>query len=375
MRHYHMKQVAMTDPNTSHHIDDFSDFYYEEFNDSYLQNISDFDLDENTLICSPITIADAVNISFCVIYVLIFLLAVPGNLIVGWVIGSNKRALSSSDVYLFNLMLADTLLALILPFSAVSVVHGWVFGDAMCKLVCLVKEINFYTSILFLVCISVDRYMVIVRAMESQKAQRRLCSGVACGMVWVLGGVLSLPSLYNEKFYSKMGKQTVCAEQFDVNNADEWRLATRILRHLLGFLLPLVIMLICYSVTVARLLRTRGFQKQRAMKVIVTVVVAFLLCWTPFHVTTIVDTLLRAKVFQFSCSTRTSVDVAMFATQNLGLVHCCVNPVLYAFVGEKFRRRFMQLLQRRGVLDRLSISRSSRSSSVPLPSEITSSFL
>lgn len=362
-----------TDPNTSHHIDDFSEFYEEEFNYSYLQNITDFDLDENTLICSPITIANVVNISFCVIYVLIFLLAIPGNLIVGWVIGSNRRALSSSDVYLFNLMLADTLLALILPFSAVSVVRGWVFGDAMCKLVCLVKEINFYTSILFLVCISVDRYMVIVRAMESQKAQRRLCSGVACGMVWVLGGVLSLPSLYNEAFYSKSGQQVVCAERFEVDHADEWRLATRIMRHLLGFLLPLVVMLTCYSVTVARLLRTRGFQKQRAMKVIVTVVVAFLLCWTPFHVSTMVDTLLRAKVFQFNCPTRTSVDVAMFATQNLGLVHCCVNPVLYAFVGEKFRKRFMQLLQRKGVLDRLSISRSSRSSSVP--SEITSSFL
>lgn len=354
-------------------MDDFSEFYYEEFNYTYLQNMTDFDLDENTLICSPITIANAVNISFCVIYVLIFLLAIPGNLIVGWVIGSNRRALSSSDIYLFNLMLADTLLAVILPFSAVSVLHGWVFGDVMCKLVCMVKEINFYTSILFLVCISVDRYMVIVRAMESQKAQRRLCSGVACVMVWVLGGVLSLPSLYNEAFYSKASQQTMCSERFEVDNADEWRLATRILRHLLGFLLPLVVMLTCYSVTVARLLRTRGFQKQRAMKVIVTVVVAFLLCWTPFHVSMIVDTLLRAKAFHFSCSTRTSVDVAMFATQNLGLVHCCVNPVLYAFVGEKFRRRFMQLLQRRGILDRLSISRSTRSSSTP--SEITSSVL
>ncbi|KAA0715472.1 C-X-C chemokine receptor type 1 [Triplophysa tibetana] len=362
-----------TDPNTSYQNMDFSDFYNEEFNDSYLQNLTDFDLDESTLFCPHIPFADAVNISVCVIYVLIFLLAVTGNLIVGWVICSNKLALSSSDVYLFNLMLADTLLALALPFSAVSLVHGWVFGDVMCKLVCLVKEINFYTSILFLVCISVDRYMVIVRSMESQKAQRRLCSGVACGMVWVLGGLLSLPSLYNEKFYPKMGKQPVCADNFDLKNAEEWRMATRILRHLLGFLLPLAIMLICYSVTVARLLRTRGFQKQRAMKVIVTVVVAFLLCWTPFHVTTIVDTLLRAKVIQYSCSTLTSVDVAMFATQSLGLVHCCVNPVLYAFVGEKFRRRFMQLLQRRGLLDRLS--RSSRSSSVPLSSEIPSSVL
>ncbi|XDV30005.1 hypothetical protein PO909_033015, partial [Leuciscus waleckii] len=273
----------MTDlNNTSYHmgtIDDFSEFYNEEFNYTEYQNDTEFVLDEKTLLCSSINMADAINISFCVFYVLIFLMAIPGNLIVGWVIGSNRRSLSASDVYLFNLMLADTLLALILPFSAASVIEGWVFGDVLCKLVSLVKEVNFYTSILFLVCISVDRYLVIVRAMESRKAQRRLCSGVTCVMVWVLGFVLSLPSFYYEAFYVKHSKKFICAERFETDHADEWRLATRIMRHLLGFLLPLVVMLICYSVTVARLLRTRGFQKHKAMKVIVAVVVVFLLCW------------------------------------------------------------------------------------------------
>ncbi|XP_056321115.1 C-X-C chemokine receptor type 1 [Danio aesculapii] len=363
----------MTDPNSSHHLSDFHEFYYEEFNDTDFSNFT-FVPDEKTIACSSITMPSAVNISFSVFYVFIFLLAIPGNAIVGWVIGSNRRSLSASDVYLFNLMLADTLLALILPFSAVNVIHGWVFGDVACKLVSLVKEVNFYTSIIFLVCISVDRYMVIVRAMESQKAQRRLCSGVACGLVWVLGLVLSLPSFFNEAFFDKrMSNQIICAERFETDHADEWRLATRIMRHVLGFVLPLLVMLSCYSVTVVRLLRTRGFQKQRAMKVIVAVVVAFLVCWTPFHVSTIIDTILRAKVVQFGCTMRTSVDVAMFATQNLGLLHCCVNPVLYAFVGEKFRRRFLQLLHRNGILERFSLSRSSRSSS--LTSEVTSSFL
>nr|XP_055071817.1 C-X-C chemokine receptor type 1-like [Misgurnus anguillicaudatus] len=363
-----MNEAMMIGPNISNLID-LTDFFNYASNDS--ENITEFIVDESTLFCSPIPIADAVNILFCVIYVIIFLVAVPGNLLVGCVIGSNRRSLSSSDVYLFNLMFADTLLALILPFSAVSVLHGWVFGDFMCKLVSLVKEINFYTSILFLVCISVDRYMLIVRAMESQKAQRRKCSGVACAAVWFFGGVLSLPSLYHEAYFSKTANQTICEERFEVDSADEWRFTTRIMRHLLGFILPLVVMLTCYSVTVARLLRTRCFQKQRAMKVIVAVVVAFLLCWTPFHVTTMVDTLLRATAFEFSCSMRNSVDVAMFATQNLGLVHCCVNPVLYAFMGEKFRKRFMQLLQRKQFLNRFSISRPSR----PLQAEVTSSFL
>ncbi|XP_026126994.1 C-X-C chemokine receptor type 1-like [Carassius auratus] len=363
----------MTDPNRFYKVNNFDSYIDEDYNYTDVQNATDLFVNEKTMLCSPITIVDGINIAFCVFYVLIFVIAVPGNLIVGWVITSNKKRLSPSDVYLFNLMLADTLLALILPFSAVSVIHGWVFGNIGCKLVCLVKEVNFYTSILFLVCISMDRYMVIVRAMESRKIQRRLCSGVACTLVWLLGLVLSLPSFYNEAFHEPVSNQTVCAERFETNHADEWRLATRIVRHLLGFLFPLVVMLICYCITMERLLRTRGFQKQRAMRVIIAVVVAFLLCWTPFHVSTMADTLLRAKVVQFNCFTRMVVDIAMYSTQNLGLLHCCVNPVLYAFVGEKFRRRFLQLLHKKGVMERFSVSRSSRSSS--LTSEAPSSFL
>ncbi|XP_072541090.1 C-X-C chemokine receptor type 1 [Salminus brasiliensis] len=362
----------MTDLNASLQLVNFDEFYEEEFNYTDFPNIT-FELDQNTVPCQPIPISEAINIAVCVFYIVVFLLAIPGNLIVGLVIGSNRQSLSPSEVYLFHLMVADTLLALILPFSATSLIRGWLFGDLLCKLVSLVKEANFYTSILFLVCISMDRYMVIVRAMEARKTQRRLCSWAVCGVVWVLGLLLSLPALYNEAFTRKASEPQLCAERYELDTADEWRLATRIMRHLLGFLLPLAFMLTCYSVTIARLLRTRGFRRQKAMRVIVAVVVAFLFCWTPFHVATIVDTLLRAKLVESDCYKRGVVDVAMFATQSLGLLHCCVNPVLYAFVGEKFRRRFTQMLYKSGLRERTSVSRSTRSTSQS--SEPTSNFL
>ncbi|KAL2081556.1 hypothetical protein ACEWY4_023409 [Coilia grayii] len=358
----------MTDPNTSLFIDDFYDFYTDlnisdELNYTNLfHNITDFVVNERTQICDPATFSSAVNIAACVFYALIFLLAIPGNVVVGLVIGSKRRVLSTSDVYLFHLMVADTVLALCLPFLATSMVHGWVFGNVLCKLISMLKEVSFYTSILFLVCISVDRYQVIVRAMEVRKGKWRMGSCMVCLSVWVLGAGLSLPALYHEAFRVSSG-ETVCAEHYDTESSDEWRLATRVLRHLLGFLLPLAVMLGCYGVTVARLLRTQGFRRQRAMRVIVAVVVGFLLCWSPYHVATMVDTLLRTKVLQNSCRRRTAVDVAMFATQSLGLLHCCVNPVLYAFVGQKFRNNFLQMLHRKGVLERASVSRASRSTS------------
>uniref|UniRef100_A0A3Q3DL32 C-X-C chemokine receptor type 2-like n=1 Tax=Hippocampus comes TaxID=109280 RepID=A0A3Q3DL32_HIPCM len=342
---------------------------YDELNFTY--NDTDFVLNPETQPCSPFTIPEAAAVFISVFYVVVFLLAIPGNLVVGLVIGLSKQALPPSDLYLLHLAVADVLLAVTLPFWATSVTKGWVFGDQLCKVVTIVQELSFYSSILFLTCISMDRYMVIVRAMEARRSNRRLVSWGICAAVWTVGALLSLPGLLYSSFSSS--GHLVCAEYYDPRSADDWRLATRVLRHSLGFIVPLAVMLPCYGVTIQRLLRIRGgFQRQRAMRVIAFVVVAFLLCWTPYHVAVMTDTFFRAKIVQYGCPARLAVDRAMLATHSLGLLHSCVNPVLYAFVGEKFRRRLQQLMRKVGVLEKASVSRTSRSS---LSSEMTSAFM
>ncbi|XP_074514297.1 C-X-C chemokine receptor type 2-like isoform X2 [Sebastes fasciatus] len=344
---------------------------YEELNFTY--NYTEFIIDPETQPCNPFSIPDGVTVVVSIFYILIFLLAIPGNLVVGLVIGLNKQSLPPSDLYLLHLAVADLLLAITLPFWATSVTQGWVFGDAMCKIITVIQELSFYSSILFLTCISMDRYMVIVRAMEARRANRQLVSWGVCAAVWAVGVLLSLPGLLNSSFPSQNSSQIVCGEQYDPSSADVWRLATRILRHTLGFFIPLAIMLPCYGVTIRRLLHIRGgFQRQRAMRVIVFVVVAFLLCWTPYHFAVMADTFFRAKIVPYKCPARMAVDQAMFATQSLGLLHSCVNPVLYAFVGEKFRKNLLQMMRKMGVLERTSVSRTSRSS---VSSEITSTVM
>lgn len=361
----------MTDPTASSFVvDDFGSIY-DELNLTY--NYSEFVVNPDTQPCDTFTIPDALMIAVSVFYILIFLLAIPGNLVVGLVIGLSKQSLPPSDLYLLHLAVADLLLAITLPFWATSVTKGWVFGDAMCKIVTVLQELSFYSSILFLTCISMDRYMVIVRAMEARKNNRQVVSWVVCAAVWAVGALLSLPGFFSSSFVSQNSSHVVCAEKYDPSSADEWRLATRILRHVLGFVIPLVTMLSCYGITIERLLHIRGgFQRQRAMRVIVFVVVAFLLCWTPYHIAVMVDTFFRTKIVPYQCPARMAVDQAMFATQSLGLLHSCVNPVLYAFVGEKFRKRLQQIMTKMGILERAAVSRSSRSS---MSSEITSAFM
>ncbi|KAJ8255483.1 hypothetical protein COCON_G00193470 [Conger conger] len=309
-------------------VADFDDLYGDLF--TAVANDS-IEIDLETVVCEIPPLHSAVYTIMCTFYILIFLMALPGNLLVGLVIQSCRQTLSPSDIYLFHLAVADTLLALTLPFRAASLMQGWVFGDAACKLFNLVLEVTFYSSVLFLVCISVDRYLVIVRAMETRKERRRLWSWGVCGGVWVAGAALSLPALYSRAVAPPgQGREECTLHAGDPENASLNRLVMRVLRHTLGFLLPLAAMLGCYG---------------------------------PYHLSAMADTLMRFQLVERSCRARQAVDSALFATQSLGLVHCCINPVLYAFIGEKFRRNLLLLCHRTGALERTSASRYSRSTS------------
>lgn len=340
----------------------FAEDLFENYSDH--TNLTHYVPTQDLLSCDIKPLEHAPSVVLCVINTAIFLLAVPGNLLVGWVISTSRQTLTPSDVYLFHLTIADGLMALTIPFSAISAIRGWIFGNFLCKLLSLVFDTNFYTSIIFLACISFDRYVVIVHARET-RSRNRMCSWMLCAAVWALGSALSLPSFFFHEvteFTNESGVM-VCSESFELGSATSWRLATRAIHHVFGFLLPLGVMIICYSITIARLLQTRGFQKHRAMKVIILVVVAFLLCWTPYHLTTIIDTLMRGGVITYDCAMRTSVTAALSVTSSLALLHSCINPFLYAFVGEKFRRNMVHFFLRTLRKDRLSLSRLSRSSS------------
>lgn len=344
-------------------IYEFADDFFDLYNESTKTNLTLFS-DRSNSICTLKPLEPTAAVALCIFLIVIFLLAIPGNLLVGWVISTSKLTLTPSDVYLFHLTIADGLIALTLPFWAVAFIQGWLFGDFMCKLVSLVIEANFYTSIIFLVCISIDRYLVIVRASETLKSRQRMCSRLLCAAVWAFGSALGLPALFNEVIkLDEDSDRMICAENFDIGSASSWRISTNGFRHIFGFLLPLGIMMVCYSITTVRLLRTRGFQKYRAMKVIVAVVIAFLLCWMPYHITMIIDTLMRAEVVPFNCAMRMSVNLALVATNSLALLHSCINPVLYAFVGEKFRKRVLLLFQRKVRQERAASSKFSRSTS------------
>uniref|UniRef100_A0A673LBK3 C-X-C chemokine receptor type 3 n=1 Tax=Sinocyclocheilus rhinocerous TaxID=307959 RepID=A0A673LBK3_9TELE len=289
-----------------------------------------------------------------VLYSLALVVGLVGNGLVLVVLWKKRMSLNVTDVFILHLCLADILLLLTLPFWAVEAVKGWIFDTVLCKLTGALFKINFYCGIFMLSCISLDRYLSIVHAVQMYSRKKPMVTHCCCLMVWLFCLLLSIPDW---KFLvatedSRRQDKTQCVPDYQ---SGSWLLVTRLLYHILGFILPALIMLFCYSCILLRLRRgSQCMQKKRAIRVIIALVLAFFISWTPYNITLIVDTIQTNWTLntsnQTSCESATALDVALTATSTLGYLHCCVNPVLYAFVGVKFRQHLLDMLRPLGLV-------------------------
>ncbi|XP_005999190.1 C-X-C chemokine receptor type 3-2-like [Latimeria chalumnae] len=282
-----------------------------------------------------------------VVYSLVFVLGCIGNILVLVVLYRCKRMLAHTDTYLMQLAWADLLLVLTLPLWAVQAKQGWIFGNFLCKITGAFFVINLYSSILFLACVSFDRYLSIVHAVQVYKKQKPCYTYVICSIIWMFCIAMSVVEL----FFREVDQQSnaeVCHYAFHPHSANTWRVTLRLINLTLGFFLPLTVMIYCYFRIFRSLCHVHLFERQKSLKVIVAVIVVFILCWAPYNACLLVDTFQRMKVIGRDCVMENALDIAKSVTESLGLVHCCLNPILYVFVGVKFRKELEKLFRNKG---------------------------
>uniref|UniRef100_A0A3Q3WDH4 C-X-C chemokine receptor type 2 n=1 Tax=Mola mola TaxID=94237 RepID=A0A3Q3WDH4_MOLML len=308
--------------------------------------------DASSTPCS-VTVPGFNSLGLMITYLIVFIFSMAGNSVVIYVFCFVTKARTRTDIYLMHLAIADLLFSLTLPFIAIDAHYGWVFGNFLCKVLSGLQEASVYSSVFLLACISVDRHLAIVRATRVVLTHHLLVK-VNCVVVWVAAGLLSIPvAIQRASMHAEDLGQTICYENLIGESSNQWHIIMHILRHTLGFFLPLVVMTICYSWTLATLLRTRNQQKHKAIRVILAVVIAFVLCWLPYNVTVLINILMRSGALEVeTCETWYRVEVARNVTQVLAFTHCVVNPVLYAFIGQKFRNQLLSTLYRHGLISK-----------------------
>lgn len=262
-----------------------------------------------------------------------------------------KKAKTMTDVYLFNVALADLIFVAALPFIIYNEQHSWLMGSVACKTLRAAYSINLYSGMLLLACISCDRYVAIVQARRYFRAKPSCAltySRLMCAAVWVLAVVLSLPTLiYTNRFEEEnLGAVSVTVKCQLSFRQDETAMLIKVLvpslQIVFGFLLPLLIMAFCYCSIVCTLLRTQSSQRHKAIRVVLAVVAVFILCHLPYNVTLLNHTLSLFK--ERSCKAEQIKLHILNIFRSVAYLHCCLNPFLYAFIGVKFRSHFRQIV-------------------------------
>ncbi|XP_063167249.1 C-X-C chemokine receptor type 5 [Candoia aspera] len=289
------------------------------------------------------------------IHLLIFLLGGLGNLLVIVILWRYRRSRTSTELFLLHFALANLLLLLTFPFGVVESLAGWVFGIFLCKLLSAANRMNFYSSSLLLSCISIDRYLAVVCALQTFQKPRSLSVHLVCLGVWLASFLLAMPDLFFTEIWTQSNNLSVCHfREYGVHGINSW-LAKRFLYHLVGFFLPVGVMCYCYAAIVRLLCQSQRLQRQKAVKVAIAVTSVFLLCWTPYNVVFFWDTLSKLEVTGKSCAAEEGLSSAITMTEMLAYSHCCLNPILYAFVGIRFRHDFCRILHDLGCLSQSAL--------------------
>ncbi|XP_071780011.1 putative G-protein coupled receptor 174 [Centroberyx gerrardi] len=312
---------------------------------------------------------------YAVVYSVILAPGLLGNVLALWVFRVYVKETKKAVVFMMNLAVADLMQVLSLPLRIYYYLNNtWPFGHPLCMICFYLKYVNMYASIFFLVCVSVRRCELIMRPLRYNSSRRKgdLC---ICAAGWLLVCLccLPFPLLRNPNYEHNLdpghttahphlrteaaallpapssspapGSELVCFSELPMRSVSvpaAWALL--VTAELMGFVLPLVLVLACTCLTAGSLRELRAGvvhdqgEKRRALRMVLSCAVVFLLCFAPYHITMPLDFLAKANALS-SCTLRELVLRCHPVTLCLASLNSGLDPLIYYFTTDEFRRR------------------------------------
>uniref|UniRef100_W5LT91 Chemokine-like receptor 1 n=1 Tax=Astyanax mexicanus TaxID=7994 RepID=W5LT91_ASTMX len=277
----------------------------------------------------PICSGEVMCMLLLVVNVFIFLLGIVGNGVVIWIAGFKMKKSVNTTWYL-SLALSDFIFCASLPVNTIYMATtNWIFGHFMCKFTSFAMFLNMFSSIFLLVVISMDRCVSVMFPVWAQNQRTISKAWVMVILAWILATALSVPSVIYREVQEHLGVHR-CLNNYTTSEHSHRTVATT--RFVLGFIVPFLIIIFCYSIIIFKLKSNQMAKSTKPFKVMTALIVTFFLCWLPYHTSVLIE--LNRSLPNDIINLLLKIGT-MTASANSFL-----NPILYVFMGNDFRRRF-----------------------------------
>ncbi|KAM3625466.1 uncharacterized protein V6R79_012479 [Siganus canaliculatus] len=274
------------------------------------------------------------------------------NLAVLWAARHDGRRKSHVRMLIINLTVADLLVTfIVMPVDAVwNITVQWLAGDFACRLLMFLKLQAMYSCAFVTVVISLDRQSAILDPLAINEARKR--NRVMLIVAWGMSVVLSVPQifLFHNVTITHPENFTQCTTRGSF--VTHWHeTAYNMFTFSCLFLLPLVIMITCYTrifCEISKRLKKDTFSsnevhlrrsknnipkaRMRTLKMSIVIVSSFIICWTPYY-------LLGLWYWFFPDDLEGKVSHSLTHILFIfGLVNACLDPIIYGLFTMHFRK-------------------------------------
>uniref|UniRef100_H0XXG7 G-protein coupled receptors family 1 profile domain-containing protein n=1 Tax=Otolemur garnettii TaxID=30611 RepID=H0XXG7_OTOGA len=304
--------------------------------------------------CLPHLLSPTANMVLAIFYTALLVFSALGNSLALRLAFQKGRKINSTDVYLVHLAMSDLLFTLVLPGRIVyyALDSNWPFSEGLCRLTALIFFTNTYGSLYLMACVSVDRYLAVVRDCRGPQLRSTGRARLVCAAVWTLVLLESVPLLWAPMTKAMAGRLT-CMEYVSVQPILGLPLVV-LAACALSFCGPVGTILLCYVKITLKLCRTaqqnplvgeRGHH-HRAYLLTLAVLMATVVCFSPYHLI-VIQFMAREALRPQSCAEQRAFEVSLRVTALLMNTNCVVDPVIYFFASTRYRKWLLGILRPR----------------------------
>ncbi|XP_043973258.1 C-X-C chemokine receptor type 3-like [Gambusia affinis] len=274
-----------------------------------------------------------------ILFSILVIVGLLGNGLLLAVLARKRRPWRVLDSFILQLGMVDILLLLTLAFYATHDTQtcGWC-SQTVLRVCGAFFKINLYVGAFLLVCICLDQCLFSIHA-DRCRSHRTSLAILGCLLTWIISITLAvLDWIFLVNTESMPGK-ALSAHSHPKTKVD-WQLISHVLHLGVGFLLPALIQIVfCSHIMIQCKSNCRS--RMKAVLFILSLVGVFLLCWTPYNITLLIDTIsYTSKDFlkNFFVDHINSLKAAVKVTSAVSCISACVRPPLYFLFCGNFRK-------------------------------------